>query len=112
MVDWCAVYQGVVDMGDFTLDRPVFKVFQLIVEPNSQVTSSFDIWIYYNIFASRRVFATGREVVGRVLRTTVAGADMPNNALKVAWATIATEYGITQASFNYFPTPAAPPLPV
>lgn len=112
MVDWCAVYQGVVDMGDYTFDHPVFKMVEITIRPNEQDASAFDVVVPIFIYASRRMFNQGKYVVTRYIRSTVSAQNMPNNALRAGWAAIAAEYKITQASFNYFPLSATVPVPV
>lgn len=106
MVDWCAVYQGNLDLGDYTLNRPAFQVVRVSLEPDLARVNYTTVTAIMNIFASRRMFnSSGAPVISRYVKLILPNADMPNNALKAAWLAIASEFTLDQASFDYFPYP-------
>lgn len=113
MVDWCAVYQGTLDMGDYSFDHPVFQILRVSLEPNPNRAGYTDVTGVVALYPSRRVFNSGKAAAAsRYVKSVVAPADMPNSALKAGWMVIATEYTLDPASLNYFPFPAVPLPPM
>ncbi len=100
------MYQGNLDLGDYTLFNPAFQIVRVSLEPDMARVNYTTVTAIVNVFASRRRFnSASAPVISRYVKLILPNADMPNNALKAAWLAIAAEFTLDQASFNYFPYP-------
>lgn len=103
MVDWCAVYRGTLDLGDFTLDNPVIRMLHYIAKPD---LNGVRVTGVVQLYASRRRFDAGLPTpIQRYCDMVIAPADMPNNTLRAAWMAVAATYNISTDSFHYIPPP-------